>query len=1077
VSSPRASRSAAARSARTNSAAATAPAATWPNVVIRASAGSGKTFQLSNRYLQLVGAGVRPEAILAATFARKAAGEILARVMQRLADGALDDEKCAVLAGQVGWTLDRAGCGRLLGELLHNLHRLRIGTLDSFFVRLAGSFTLELGLPSDWRIVETLDDAQWRLEAIRRVLAGGKTAEILALVHLLFKGETTRSISGQVNDLVTGLYDVYCESAEPAWHGLKRPARLKIEEMAAAIESLAAATPPSDKRFADAWSKSLVDAQREDWETFLSKGLAKAVASGEGTYFKKPIEPELVERYQPLVKHAAGVLVGQIADQTEATFKLLAAFATHYQRLQSEQAGLMFSDVPRLLATAMEAGLWDHASWRLDGSISHLLVDEFQDTSLAQWRVLRPLATACCQTALGRSFFSVGDVKQAIYRWRGGVSQIFDAARDELPGVDEESLSTSRRSCQTVIDLVNRVFGGLEKNAALADFSEATQAWQAGFVEHSTAQTDLAGYVNLSVSPLADDRKEQPDTTLKFATERIAQLVANHPTRSIGVLVRTNGAVRQVIHSLRGAHQILASEEGGNPLVDSPAVLIALSALTLADHPGDKVARFHIAHSPLAKVLGVVNHEDDLAAHQAMDRLRRQLVDEGYGRTLYAWAQALSAQCDDHDLRRLEQLVALGYTFGKRAGARPSQFVRFVEETKVEDPAASLVRVMTVHQAKGLEFDIVVLPQLDKPIKGKPPELAIGRPRPIDPIEMVCRRVNESLRALLPARFQQIFEIWPREAVGESLCLLYVAVTRAVHAVHMIVAPTPVTKSPGKIPKTFAGIIRSALTDGGPLQPEAVAFEHGTPRWDREPASRGIQPSKPTKTKLVRLRTSGKVRHWERRSPSELEGGALVRAGDVLRADSANLARGSLWHAWLEKIEWLEEPTTKALDKSLFRSVDRSLTAGLDIEAELARFWKSVVLGPIGKFLTRSAYDDPPSLGLPAAVARRLAQAGARVVVERERRFAQREADALVSGSLDRLVTWQTVDGKVLAADVIDFKTDRAVDDGRLQQRVEFYRPQVMAYRRAVERLFGLESEAVVGRLMFLEAGQVRVVA
>ena len=162
---------------------------------------------------------------------------------------------------------------------------------------------------------------------------------------------------------------------------------------------------------------------------------------------------------------------------------------------------------------------------------------------------------------------------------------------------------------------------------------------------------------------------------------------------------------------------------------------IVLSAMTLADHPGDRVARFHVAHSPLGPVVGIADHANELAAHRAMARLRRQLIDDGYGRTLYAWAQILSHQCDEHDLRRLEQLVALGYTFGERAGVRPGEFVAYVEKTKVEDPTATRVRVMTVHQAKGLEFDIVVLPELDGRLKGKAPELAVGRPRPIDPVE------------------------------------------------------------------------------------------------------------------------------------------------------------------------------------------------------------------------------------------------------------------------------------------------------------------------------------------------------
>jgi len=77
----------------------------------------------------------------------------------------------------------------------------------------------------------------------------------------------------------------------------------------------------------------------------------------------------------------------------------------------------------------------------------------------------------------------------------------------------------------------------------------------------------------------------------------------------------------------------------------------------------------------------------------------------------------------------------------------------------------------------------------------------------------------------LPEKFQKIFEIWPREAIGESLCLLYVALTRAVHALHIIVGPTTLSKAgtwSTTFPKTFAGILRSALVDGRPLEPDKV---------------------------------------------------------------------------------------------------------------------------------------------------------------------------------------------------------------------------------------------------------------
>src|SRR5580693_2850750 len=118
--------------------------------LIRASAGSGKTHQLTNRYLALLAAGAAPETMLAATFTRKAAGEILDRCLQRLATAAADVGKAGVLAEQTGMPTFAEDGVTHLRRLLHALHRVRIGTLDSFYLALAGSFSLELGLPAGW---------------------------------------------------------------------------------------------------------------------------------------------------------------------------------------------------------------------------------------------------------------------------------------------------------------------------------------------------------------------------------------------------------------------------------------------------------------------------------------------------------------------------------------------------------------------------------------------------------------------------------------------------------------------------------------------------------------------------------------------------------------------------------------------------------------------------------------------------------------------------------------------------------------------------------------------------------------
>ena len=413
------------------------------NTVIRASAGTGKTFQLSNRFIGLLAAGQTLDGILATTFTRKAAGEILDRVLVRLADAVLDPEKLAELAEHVeGPPLDCGRCLGLLREMLRHLHRLRISTLDSFFIAIAQSFGLELGFPTGWAITEDLDDAAIRDEAVRLLLEKEDTRDVVRLMHLLNKGDATRSVSQQITDLVTKLYAVFCEAPAEAWKSLRRRKLLGADELRGAIEALGVLELAGDKRFqkaVDTDRKTIVGGGEKGCESFLSKGLAAAVLDGTEVYYKKPIPDNALAVYRPLVEHATAVVLGRIVDHTEATWDLLQRFDAEYQRLKAAQRAFRFEDVTRRLSGPAIGDRLEEVGYRLDGHVAHLLLDEFQDTSPQQWRALRPFARRVVAGA-DRSLFCVGDVKQAIYAWRGGVAEIFDALKDEFPALDERRL-------------------------------------------------------------------------------------------------------------------------------------------------------------------------------------------------------------------------------------------------------------------------------------------------------------------------------------------------------------------------------------------------------------------------------------------------------------------------------------------------------------------------------------------------------------------------------------------------------------------------------------------------------------
>ncbi len=1034
-----------------------------PHVVIRASAGTGKTYQLTNRYLKLLVDGVPPQRILATTFTRKAAGEIFDRIMLRLAEAATSDNKRRQLADALDTPkLTSQRCRELLSETIRHMHCLRIGTLDSFFVQVAGSFALELGMPFGWRIAETLEDQALRQEAVASVLSRGKSQELLTLFHLLTKGEVRRSVMSLVLNVAQDMYDLARETDAAAWNHLPKERGLSPPELAEAIDRMRQAPIPAGKMWQNAHASSLAAVTTGEWKTLLEKGLGSKIVSGETTFARKPIPPEIVAAYQPLIDQARCELVSQVARQTEATWQLLSHFATEYQQLKEQRRLLGFDDITWRLCQRLDRATPEQLAFRLDAGISHLLLDEFQDTSLAQWQVLRPLAeqitsaAATSEGASGRSFFCVGDVKQAIYGWRGGLAEIFDALDGSLADLGQQVLAKSYRSSPPVIDTVNAVFSNLTNHPNLDRLEDPVRAWQTAFPLHTTDKSDWPGYVQLQSSPGRQEGKNPADVHYEFAAAEVKRLVQQSPGRSVGVLVRRNEVVARMIYLLRKL-KVPASEEGGNPLIDSPAVELLLSLLRIADHPGDTVARFHVARSPLGPLVGFVDHVHEAAAAMLSRQVRSRLLEQGYGQTLLHYAGLIAPICDERDRSRLTQLIELAYQFQRASTLRADDFIKLVESTRVADPSSAAVRVMTVHQAKGLEVDIVVLPELGTKLAGQPRQFVAGRPQPAAAIDVVCRYCDEHVQKLLPERIQRLFEGATQQTVSEALCLLYVALTRAVHALHMIVMPNEQERT---LPKTYAGLLRAALTDGAPLIDACVAYELGDPNWHAAaPPPKGASAdAEPPPSAAVTLAPAAERRQrgLERTSPSSLEGGRKISLSKLLQpAEEQSFAFGTLIHAWLEQVQWLDdgEPDEASLRRVAAELASEIGPLAANLDAPLAALRRMLAAADIRRLLARPAGD---------------------VKVLREHPFVIREGDNLLSGSIDRLVLTLN-GGQIVAADVIDYKTD-AIADGdaaALSDKVAFYRPQLEAYCRAVQQLFKLPPERVTSSLVFLSAGKV----
>lgn len=1065
-----------------------------PNQIIRASAGTGKTFALSNRFLQLLALGNECDTILATTFTRKAAGEILDRIVQRLADAALDPSAAAELSGHIQIELTQPQCQSLLVELMNKVHRLQISTLDSFFNRLARSFSLELNLPLDWSISDNQFLNELSDQSIQDMLSSVKTIQ---LMHLLAKGEAQRGVARLIRYTVDDVYDIYRDSDRGAWDRLPAPPMTsadQLEELIAALES----APPNLKLQTERLNKDIDLAREGNWKEFAQSGQLINILAGT-KYGAKLRSEEMEKAYLDLAEHVRIWLAHDLKRRNLATYGLVDEYAGRFESKQQENGALRFDDVTqRLQSLVGRRDANNRLMFRLDQQIEHLLLDEFQDTSPSQWQVIEPFARWVSAKNSGRSFFCVGDMKQAIYGWRGGVAEIFDLVDEQLDNLEPApDLIKSYRSAPEIMQVVNTVFDELKNvktdceqtNEELARASDR-------FKEHETNRTELPGHVTLEFGPdCAKEIHRDPfkkrvarnDLMLDQMVEQIAELYHASPDRSIGVLARSNDTVASIIFRLQ-QHGVPASQEGGNFLTDSAAVETILAAIQLADHPGDTVARFLISHSSLGKALGFepestqTRASNSKLAPSVAAKIRAQLIDHGYGPTVESLARLISSDCTQRELTRLQRLVELSYDYNDQWTLRADQFVAHIRETKVPDASAARVRVMTIHGAKGLEFDAVFLPIPSVLSWFQPPRFVVDRERPTDAASLVSLYVNRGLQALLPPAFQKAFQSENRSKVREELCVLYVALTRAVHAMHIFVS---FDCKPNK-GKSFGRILLNTLCPGKECRVAgATAYSIGNPDWYTQ--HQKLQHELPDELKQFYLDDDTEVakpiqfatgpksgRGFEWTSPSGLEGdGKLVSLSSVLKRQSEKqrLQLGTLIHACLETIEWLPEHemdesrwTESMLRRDPLVHEQEIQQACTECRRLVAQPWMQSL---ISENSFRQQVGERHSITASQVKSLKL-------VVENERPIAVQLEQVVLEGFIDRVV-WLYQDDQLVGAEIYDYKTD-SVDASSVGPRSEFYRPQIEAYVAALVQISSLTPDQIKSFLVFLRSGIVLAV-
>ena len=1045
------------------------------NAALAASAGTGKTFALSSRYLALLAAGADPAAIVALTFTRKAAGEILARILTRLARAAASEKGNRGLSQELAGAhlagfADPAAAQAALRRLVHALPRLRIGTLDSFFLQILRPFRLEAGIGAELAIAPQTDDPEENLilQSLleRAALSAAERREMMETFKLATFGEEKKSVYGSIARLVQNQYELYQRAPDrSAWGD---PARI-WEDGAALLAPPAAPDWPAVFAALDAQADALRTAgDRKAWDKFAAMlrgvengadyefgaklndrlyaafvapdGDRASIPFGRGAIALLPETQTALAAAFAYIRHAA--LARQIV-RTQGLHRLLAAYGREHRAHVARTGQLSFNDIAQLLAPAsgpISAGRRALLESRLDARYLHWLLDEFQDTSLVQWAVIENLLDEVVQNPDGdRTLFYVGDVKQAIYEWRSGDPRLFRRilAKYNRPGhvaIEEaEPLVRSWRSSPDVLKAVNDVFGHLpalplpgDEDLA-ADWQTIAARWAAEWQPHAAAPKNerLAGHVALHVLPRLKPDEEGP-TPISRAADLIAELRQNVPDfdrRSVALLARGNADGLALLDALaeRGIRAVWA---GNSPLLDNALIPAVLSYAKLTEHPGDEFARRHVEMSPLAGRVSLAP-----AALAAQAHLIRE---QGYAGFIARLASALDLSGAPLEQSRLRTLVAVAAEFDRQPDGNALQFVSYVQAQEIPaEETGSNVQILTMHKAKGLEFDVVVLPALgDKGITsmGKPALLVREREgrEPNPPVDWILSAPETDVIDAEPPLAAQLAAHRQGKAL-EELRLLYVAMTRAKRALHLVtVAPAENTKT-----LRLDNVLQNTLAPDAHPNPVQPVWEKGSADWWKQEAG----GEKPAATPNAPLRFGDLPKapaekpleaHIASQEPAagERQDGRHFRPAG---AEARDL--GTRVHALFERIAWLAPSEIPAFPDA----------APADVR---------LVVDGLKNPRIHALFEQP---------------AGA-VELLREQAFEAVLDGRWLSGKIDRLQLEKDAAGKPVRARVLDFKTDRAPDPER-------HRAQMDDYRQAVAKLFAIPPEQVACTLLFVRGG------
>lgn len=713
--------------------------------IVKASAGSGKTYTLAGTYLDLLLKSPDPYAyrhILAVTFTNKATAEMKNRILRDL--------------GKLAETNPKAR--KILTGILHDYSAFSVSTIDKFFQTALKAFSREIGQFSDYQL--ELDRKSLVTEAIDRILdsLSENNPTLLEWIKSSVKGKIE---AGEKYNFDKSLYDI----------GQK----LKSEEFREIIESSGTDT---DSEFDKRRLTAIHGTCRRIISDFLAKAETFGIKPGKDGKIKIPAKKDLnadaglAELFgTPYDIFNTAVII----DDSTYSLGLAGEFLNEFNALLKEKNLMCLEESNTILRKIIDGSDAPFIYEKLGVRYEHFMLDEFQDTSNIQWENFLPLLKE--SDANGNENLIVGDVKQSIYRWRDSDWNLLRTrVPEEFPEKEPESLDCNWRSCGAIVDFNNTFFKYAADILGVSDiYSDVGQ--------HKKTKDSQDGFVRVSFT---DDQDELVLASIESARDAGARW------GDIAVLVRNNRD---------GSHIASKLIDHGTPVISDDSLRVKssvtvrrlVSLLSSFDNPDDSIGRY------LSSTLEIVWPDRFFSIEDLCEELLRQL--ETHEPDTFA-GETLFIQAFMDDLKSWTEVNGNNLSLYLQHWEDNDPCIGSPDNSES-------VRILTVHKSKGLEFPYLIFPYAEKVglykhgdhwcrlNNGGPASVLNG----IYPVTLS----SGSTRTL----FADDYEKERRMQVVDNINVFYVALTRAAKCLHIIAANPSKTFREKKAPeyKTLSEIL------------------------------------------------------------------------------------------------------------------------------------------------------------------------------------------------------------------------------------------------------------------------------